>query len=86
LVVSGQAATIAAYSAVEKRKKGDVLLKARAEGSDARARAPIRVLAMRCECGLAGGGGDVRDDAMRSSGKAMHHDADDRQFTRRWPA
>jgi hypothetical protein len=44
---------MAAYSAVEKRKKGDVLLKARAEGSDARARAPIRVLAMGGECWLA---------------------------------
>ena len=31
---------------MEKRKKGDVLLKASADGSDARARAPIRVLAM----------------------------------------
>ena len=35
-----------AYSAVEKRKKGDVLRKARAEGSAARARAPTSVLTM----------------------------------------
>ena len=35
-----------AYSAVEKRKKGDVLRNASAEGRAARARAPARVLTM----------------------------------------
>jgi hypothetical protein len=35
-----------AYSAVEKRKKGEVLRKASAEGSAARARAPTNVFAM----------------------------------------
>jgi hypothetical protein len=37
---------LAAYSAVEKRKKGEVLRKASAEGRAARARAPTRVLTM----------------------------------------
>jgi hypothetical protein len=35
-----------AYSAVEKRKKGDVLRNARAEGSAARARVPTNELTM----------------------------------------
>ena len=43
---SGWAGSSQTYSAVEKRKKGDVLRNASAEGSAARARAPTRVLAM----------------------------------------
>ena len=35
-----------AYSAVEKRKNGDVFRKAIADGSDARARAPTSTFAM----------------------------------------
>ena len=47
-----------AYSAVENKKKGEVLLNASAEGSDARARALISVLAMLSStCGV-----EYRDD------------------------
>jgi hypothetical protein len=38
-----------AYLVVEKRNKGDVLRKARAEGSEAKARAPTSDFAMICD-------------------------------------
>jgi hypothetical protein len=46
-----------AYSAVEKRNSGEVLRKASAEGSAARARAPTNDLAMV----MGSGGGEVGD-------------------------
>lgn len=63
---------------MENRKKGDVLLKASAEGRDARARAPISVLAMLSSTG----GVDGRNDTKLSTMPAATLYAEDDPSTR----
>ena len=60
-----------AYSAVENRKKGEVLLKASA--CDARARAPISVLAMLSSTRRVEGRDDLKLCTMPAAAAAMIH-------------